>query len=117
MTNRKPVPLIGEEKIVEPKIQYLAIIPTMCGLSVCGVTKVDCPCEPDLYEDKSDWYDEQADQIRTEADEVASMAREPCEVGTDEELKMVLVYEDGRIIDAADLVTDYRKLFDKEHNA
>lgn len=117
MTNRKPVPLIGEGKTVEPSIKYLPIIPTLCGLSVCGVTKVDRPCEPDLYDLKEEWYADQAEQIREEADQVANMSREPSEVGTDEELVMVLVYDNGRIIDAADLVTDYRKLFDKEHNA
>ena len=55
--------------------------------------------------------------MRQQAAEVGDMVREPNECGTDEELVMVLVYDDGRIIDAADLVTDYRKLFDKEHNA
>lgn len=113
MTTRKSVSLI------EPSLKFLSVIPTMCGLSVCGVTGPgpDDAREPDLYDTKSEWYLEQADLITAEAAQVSIGAREPNECGSDEELVMVLVYPDGRIIDASDLVTDYRVIFDRDNTS
>ena len=89
----------------------------MCGLSVCGVTaaREDSGREPSLYDTKSEWYNEQADDIAEQAQEVSRGKREPNECGTEEEIRAVLVYPDGRIIDACDLVTDYRKIFDRDN--
>lgn len=104
---------------MEPKLKYLAIIPTMCGLSVCGVTGPgpDDVRVPDLYLTKQDWYNSMADIIDGHAIEVGRQEREPNECGTDEEIVAVLVYPDGRIIDASDLVTDYRVIFDRDNTA
>jgi len=102
---------------VEPSFQFLSVTQTMCGLSVGGVTKVDCKREPDLYDSKAEWYAEMGQIIIDHGVEVRKGLREPNECGTDEELRAVLVYEDGRIIDACDLVTDYRKIFDRDNTS
>lgn len=101
--------------LVEPSVKWLAVIPSMSGLSVCGVTKVDSEREPDLYDNRLEWYEEQARQLEGEAIEVSLGQREPSECGSDEELVMVLAYPDGRIIDAQDLVTNYRVIFDRDN--
>lgn len=100
---------------VEPSLKFLAIVRCMAGLTVCGITGVDRDREPELYDTKEDWYTEQARDIHEQAMEVERGEREPCECGTEEEIRAVLVYPDGRIIDACDLVTDYRKIFDRDN--
>ena len=103
---------------VGPKQMFLAVFDTMCGVSVCGVTGDQNDIrQPEMYEDKKEWYEEQAYIIKEQANQVANQEREPNECGTDEELREVLVYDDGRIIDASDLVTDYRTIFDRDNTA
>lgn len=100
---------------MEPNLKFLAIVPCMAGLTVCGITEVDCDREPELYDTKGEWYKDRSEDLVDQAREVLNQLREPSECGTEEEIRAVLVYPDGRIIDAFDLVTDYRKIFDRDN--
>jgi len=98
-----------------PKTKFLAIFETMCGASVCGVENEPGKREPDLYGARQEWLSQQADILEEQILEVRTGTREPSEVGSDEILVEVLVYEDGRITDAAFGIIDYRVIFDRDN--
>ena len=99
------------------KEMFLAVFDTLCGVSVCG--RIDkgegLSSKPDLYKYRHQWWYIQADFIEQQVHEVRRGTRAPNECGTDEELRAVWVYPDGRIIDRGDGVTDYKALFDRDN--